>query len=186
MDFRTCTRRDYDKVIETIRVVTLASLYRMKREKNKITLKRSEERIISIFDELALGCDSSFKRLVDILSVYRPDMGFETVLSTILDDMFNDKIYSWGRIAVAMTFAYYLALTVIERDSKSVVTIEQLSETAGIVIGLRVAPWIVSVGGWDAFIAAYTPKTDWRVLQYAATIIISVTVVIIAITHICR
>lgn len=104
--------------------------------KYAVTLRRT-------VDELLERHEILFNGMVTKLEISKNTM------RNVLDEMFKDKNYNWGRIVSIYAFGGRLAQHAGERHRQEL--IDQIAEWLGEYVIERLSSWIHNAGGWDAF-----------------------------------
>jgi hypothetical protein len=64
----------------------------------------------------------------------------------VVDEIFADRRYNWGRVVTVYAFAGWLARYCDHNEMKDFV--DSIADTAGTYVAERLAPWITKNGGW--------------------------------------
>src|SRR6218665_193981 len=69
-----------------------------------------------------------------------------TVLGSVLDEVFSDGQYNWGRLVMVYAFAGWMARHCALNDMHEYV--QRIAHTAGLYVANKLASWIENNGGW--------------------------------------
>lgn len=68
----------------------------------------------------------------------------------VMDELFIDKHYNWGRVITVYTFAGWLARYCVQNGMFDAV--DQIVETSGCYVANKLADWIQQQGGWVCYL----------------------------------
>lgn len=117
-------------------------------------------------DEISLKHEILFDSMVNKLNVDR-DNGLQTFIN-VVEEMFRDGFYNWGRIVTVYAFGARLARYCVEAGMSE--SVQFVAEYVGSYVSDKLTPWIASQGGWDTFLQYFPEKNMegaiWRGLLY--------------------
>ena len=95
-------------------------------------------------DEMSQRHEILFNSMVNKLNINR-DNGLQTFIN-VVEEMFRDGHYNWGRIVTVYAFGARLASYCMEAGMSE--SVQFVAEYVGSYVAEKLAPWISSQGGW--------------------------------------
>jgi len=131
--------------------------------RHAITLRRT-------VDELSEKHEMVFNSIVKKLQPLTRDTAVQTFFN-VMDEMFRDCSYNWGRVVSVYTFGGRLAKHFVETDAPDFV--DNVVDCLGTFVSDKLCKWIQQQGGWDAFDAYFPERTNmenviWKSLVMTA------------------
>lgn len=106
-------------------------------------------------DEISVKHEILFNSMVNKLNVDH-DNGLQTFIN-VVEEMFRDGFYNWGRIVTVYAFGARLARYCVEAGMAE--SVQFIAEYVGSYVSDKLTPWISSQGGWEMFLQ-YFPDNN--------------------------
>jgi len=103
--------------------------------------------MIRTVEEMSTKHELLFKGMMRKLEVTEKNAAF--VLTKVVDEIFTDKLFNWGRIVTVYAFAGWLTRHCKQNGMESCV--DEITEATCQFVITQLSPWITKSGGWDAF-----------------------------------
>lgn len=120
-------------------------------------------------DELSRRHEILFTSMVRRLSITEDSKETCQSFMRVMDEMFIDGHYNWGRVITIYAFAGWLARYCVQNGMVN--SVEEIVTCSGTYVADKLAQWIQQQGGWDA-LDRYFPEeenpesTMWKGLLY--------------------
>jgi hypothetical protein len=135
--------------------------------------------LLRIVDHMSERHNILFSSIVRRLDVTRDNI--RPVFYNVVDEMFSDSQYNWGRVITVYAFAGWLAqycccssstadasLAVVRSNQEFAI---KIAECAGGYVAERLSAWVSKQGGWDVIDQFFAEREDpegalWHGLLY--------------------
>nr|AMT84566.1 Bcl-xL protein [Urechis unicinctus] len=125
-----------------------------------ITLRRT-------VDELSEKHEIVFNSIVKKLQPLTRDTAVQTFFN-VMDEMFRDCSYNWGRVVSVYAFGGRLAKHFV--DIKATDFVEKVAECLGTFVAEKLSKWIHQQGGWDAFDAYFPERSSMETVIWKSLV----------------
>merc|ERR1711976_557857 len=158
-----------ENVQQTARELAYDIVYHVSNVKTQKPVNRHAITLRRTVNEVSQKHEIVFNSIVRKLEPLTPDTASQTFLN-VVEEMFKDNHYNWGRVVSVYAFGAALAKHFAENNKKD--CMDLIAEFLAKYVSSKLGKWILQQGGWDAFDSYFPEKSSmentlWRGLLYA-------------------